>query len=331
VTTLAGLGSSVGSDDGSGAVAQFDYPTGLVSDNAGNLFVADSLNQTIRKVEVATAAVSTVAGLADHGGSSDGTGANARFNFPVALAYDGAGALFVADQSNHLIRKIVLPTAAVTTIAGSASVAASDDGIGPSAHFDAPAALALDGAGNLFVADKAMNVIRKIALVSGTVTTLAGVAGGSGGADGAGTTARFNGPAGLACDGAGNLFVADTGNYTIRKIVLATATVTTLAGTAGVSGGESGTGAAARFLAPTALAMNGAGDLLVADTEDDTIRKVNVATRLVTTVVGHDGRWETVPGPLPAYIAAPAGLAVLPSGDLAITDMEENAVLIARF
>jgi hypothetical protein len=77
--------------------------------------------------------------------------------------------------------------------------------------------------------------------------------------------------------------------------------------------------------------MKGAGDLLVADTEDDTVRKIRVGTGLVTTVVGHTGRWETVPGPLPAYIASPAGLAVLPSGDLAITDLQENAVLIAQF
>jgi len=331
VTTLAGLGSSAGSDDGIGAIARFDYPTGLAGDNAGDLFVADSLNQTIRKVVVATGAVSTLAGLANKGGSRDGTGPAARFSFPVALAYDGAGTLFVADQSNHLIRKLVVATAAVTTLAGAAGVAGSDDGIGTSAHFDTPAAVALDGAGNLFVADKATNVIRAIALSSGAVTTLAGLAERAGSTDGPGTTARFNSPAGLACDGAGNLFVADTGNSTIRKIALATATVTTLAGTAGVPDSDDGAGAQAGFQAPAALAMDASGDLLVADVEDNTVRKVNVATGLVTTVVGHSGRWETVPGPLPAHIAAPAGLAVLPSGDLAITDMDENAVLIAWF
>jgi hypothetical protein len=125
--------------------------------------------------------------------------------------------------------------------------------------------------------------------------------------------------------------VADTGNSTIRKIAIATATVTTLAGTAGITGGGDGTGATARFQTPAALATDGAGNLLVADAQDNTVRKVNVATGLVATVVGHSGRWETVPGPLPAYIAAPAGLAVLPSGDLAITDMDENVVLVAQF
>jgi hypothetical protein len=331
VTTFAGLGSSAGSDDGIGSVAQFDYPMGLVSDNAGNLIVADALGQTIRKVVVATGAVSTLAGLADTGGSRDGTGADARFSFPVALAYDGAGTLFVADQSNHLIRKVVLATAVVTTVAGAADVAGSEDGMGTSAHFDAPSAVAVDGVGNLFVADKGTNVIRKIVLASGIVTTLAGAAGARGSADGSGMAARFDSPAGLACDGAGHLFVADTGNSTIRKIAIATATVTTLAGTAGVMGGDDGMGAAARFQAPAALVTDGAGNLLVADAQDNTVRKVDVATGLVTTVVGHSGRWETVPGLLPAYIAGPAGLAVLPSGDLAITDMDENVVLIARF
>ena len=318
VTTFAGLGSSAGSDDGIGAVARFHYPTGLVGDNAGNLLVADSRNQTIRKVVVATGAVSTLAGLANHRGSSDGTGADARFTFPVALAYDGAGSLFVADQDNHLVRKVVLATAVVTTVAGDANFAGSDDGIGTSAHFDAPAAVALDGAGNLFVADKATNVVREIVLASGAVTTLAGAAGVAGNTDGPGTNARFRAPTGLACDGVGNLFVADTGNQTLRKIAIATATVTTLAG-------------AAQFHTPAALTMDGTGNLLVADTQDNTVNKVNVATGMVTTLVGHSGRWETVPGPLPAYIAAPAGLAVLPSGDLAITDQDENVVMLAQF
>ncbi len=331
VTTFAGLGSSAGSDDGVGAGARFNWPMGLVSDGAGNLFVADALNRTIRKVVAATGAVSTLAGLANQSGSRDGTGADARFGYPAALAFDGAGTLFVADQTNNLIRKVDLATAVVTTVAGEAGIAGSDDGVGTNAHFDSPASLALDGAGNLFVGDTAMHTLRKIALASGTVTTFAGVAGSLGGDDGVGTAARFDDPAGLACDGVGNLFVADSGTYTLRKIVLATATVTTLAGTTGVLGSDDGIGAAARFQMLGALVADGAGNLFVADMQNDMVRKVNVTTGLVTTVIGHAGRWETIPGPLPAYIASPTGLAVLPSGDLAITDIDANAVLIARF
>jgi hypothetical protein len=331
VTTLAGRGRSDGSEDGSGAAARFAYPTGLARDPAGNLLVADSLNHTIRVVTLATGAVRTLVGLAGQGGSRDGTGADARFDFPVGLAYDGAGAVFVADQNNCLIRKVVLATAAVTTIAGSAGMPGSDDGTGGNARFAAPGAVAVDGAGNLFVADTTMHTIRKIAIASGSVTTLAGVAGSPGSDDGVGAGARFSRPAGLACDGTGNLFVADTDNHSLRKIVTATATVTTLGTTLDVPGSDAGSGAAARFQTPAALAIDGAGNLFVADLGDNTVRRVNLASALVTTVVGQTGRWETVPGPLPAYVAAPAGLAVLPSGDLAITDRLENAVLVAQF
>jgi sugar lactone lactonase YvrE len=249
----------------------------------------------------------------------------------VALAYDGSGILYVADQLNHTIRQVVLATATVTTLAGSAGEVGARDGIGEDARFDLPAALALDGAGYLFVADKAAHTIRKIVLATRNVTTLAGTAGIADHSDGVGTAAAFNTPAGLACDGAGNLFVADTGNGTIRKIVIATATTTTVAGTAGNLGYGDGTGAGAQFLTPTALTSDGAGHLLIADTEANTVRRLDVSTGTVTTVVGHPARWETVPGPLPAYVASPSGLAVLPSGAIAISDAYENAVLIAMF
>jgi hypothetical protein len=230
-----------------------------------------------------------------------------------------------------LIRKVVVATAAVTTMAGSAGQAGSDDGIGMAARFAQPSALAFDGAGSLFVADGAMHTIRQIALATAAVTTLAGSAGVAGSDDGVGTNARFHTPSGLACDGAGQLFVADRGNYTIRKIVIATGTVTTLAGAAGEAGTDDGPGTAARFLAPEALTKDRAGNLFVADVEGNTVRHVDVITGVVTTVVGHARRWQIVPGPLPAYIASPGGLAVLPSGDLAITDRLENVVLLARF
>ena len=333
VTTLAGrrLDSSAGSDDGLGEVARFRSPMGLVGDNLGNLFVADSGNQTIRTIAGATGAVTTLAGLAGKVGSQNGTGTDARFNFPVALAYDGTGALLVADQADQVIRKIVLATAAVTTLAGSSGIAGRDDGTGTNARFSSPSALAVDSAGNLFVADRDMHTIRKLELASGAVTTLAGSAGLAGSDDGVRASARFSSPTGLACDQAGNLYVADTGNYTIRKIEINSGRVTTLAGFAGAADATDGMGPAARFLAPGAMTTDGAGNLLVADGEDNAVRRVNLSTGMVTTVVGTARRWETIPGPLPAYMATPAGLAVLPSGELAITDRAEHAVLIAHF
>ncbi|HEX7596810.1 MAG TPA: hypothetical protein VF518_01275, partial [Polyangia bacterium] len=331
MTTLAGRASSAGTSDGVGAAAQFHEPSGLVSDNRGGLLIADSYNQCIRRVDIATGSVTTVAGMVGPGGHRDGTGSEARFNYPAALAYDGMGILFIADQNNHAIRQLVLATGLVTTLAGTPGMEESRNGTGSAAHFITPAGLALDGGGNLFVADLGAHTIRKIALANAAVTTLAGRAGSAGSSDGSGTQARFNGPSGLAYSAAGDLFVADTLNCTVRQIELATGSTTTLAGAAGLCDGGDGMGGAAHFQMPGSLALDSAGRLLVADIRDNTVRRLDVVTGQVTTIVGHSGRWETIPGPLPAYVAAPAGLAVLPSGDIAITDSYENVVLLAQF
>ena len=331
VATLAGSGQISGSSDGMGQSVRFLSPQGLASDGAGNLFVADSGNHTIRKLVFATGEVSTLAGSAGTVGNDDGTGAGARFNSPEGLAYDGTGNLLVADTANHTIRRVVLATGAVTTLAGRAGVPGSADGTGSSARFDAPVALASDGASNLYVADSANHTIRKVGLADGAVTTLAGLAGSPGSDDGTGSTARFTTPFGVACDGAGVLFVADTGNSAIRMVVLSTAAVTTLAGLAGSSGNYDGMGSAARFSTPGAMAYASTGDLFVADSDKNTIRKIHIPTQFVTTVVGSPGRWEVILGPLPAEIASPAGLALAPSGDLVIADQHENALLLAHF
>jgi DNA-binding beta-propeller fold protein YncE len=125
--------------------------------------------------------------------------------------------------------------------------------------------------------------------------------------------------------------VADTLNCTIRRIALATASTTTLAGLVGLCEGSDGRASAAHFQMPGSLALDSSGRLLVADSGDNTVRRIDLATAQVTTIVGHSGRWETVPGPLPAYVASPNGLAVLPSGDIAISDGYENVVLLAQF
>ena len=331
VATLAGSAEISGSSDGIWPSVRFSSPQGLASDGAGNLFVADSGNHTIRKLVFATGEVSTLAGSAGNVGNDDGTGAGARFNSPEGLAYDGTGNLLVADTANHAIRRVVLATGAVTTLAGRAGVPGSADGTGSSARFNAPVALASDGAGNLYVADSANHTIRKVGLADGAVTTLAGLAGNPGSDDGTGSTARFTTPFGVASDGAGVLFVADSGNSTVRMVILSSAAVTTLAGLAGSSGNDDGMGSAARFSTPGAMVYASTGDLFVADSDKNTIRKIQIATQFVTTVVGSPGRWEVILGPLPAEIASPAGLALLPSGDLVIADQHENALLLAHF
>jgi hypothetical protein len=197
-------------------------------------------------------------------------GSAANFYNPSSITTDGTN-LYVADTYNCTIRKIVISTGAVTTLAGSEGVYGSADGTGSAASFSAPRGITTDGT-NLYVADTFSSTIRKIVISTGAVTTLAGTAGVYGSADGTGSAANFNNPFGITTDGT-NLYVADTYNNTIRKIVISTGAVTTLAGTAGVYGSADGTGSAANFNTPFGITTDGT-NLYVADTYNNTIRKI---------------------------------------------------------
>lgn len=176
--------------------------------------------------------LSLLAGRLGGPGNLDGTGTAARFNSPTEIASDGEGNLFVADSGNNTIRWVVIATGAVTTLAGTPGLSGRADGIGAAASFNNPEGIASDGFGNLFVAD--WDDIRQVEIATGGVTTLAGTPGSPGSADGTGAfAANFNSPQGIASDGVGNLIVADSGNNTIRRVVIATAAVTTLAGQGG--------------------------------------------------------------------------------------------------
>ena len=329
VTTFAGTAGWSGSADGTGAAARFNHPTSVAVDGSGNVLVADSDNNTIRKITPA-GMVTTLAGTAASRGSADGTGSVARFYSPSGVAVDGAGNVFVADSVYNTIRKIT-PAGVVTTLAGTARAIGSPDGTGAAARFNAPEGLALDDAGNVFVADSGNNKIRMIT-PGGVVTTLAGAAGTPGGADGTGTAARFNGPQGVTVDRAGNVFVADSGNSTIRKITPA-GVVTTLAGTAAVcslqacsSGSADGTGAAAGFNLPESVAVDGAGNVLVADCGNHTIRKITSAG-VVTTFAGTAGSYGSADGTgAAARFNYPAGVAVDGSGNVFVADGDNNTI-----
>src|SRR5882672_4042764 len=252
VTTLAGRAGFSGSGDGIGAAARFDSPIGVATDNAGNVYVADMFNNAIRKVTPA-GVVSTLAGTAGVFGSADGTGAAASFFFPRGIPTDSAGNLYVSELVNNTIRKIT-PAGVVTTLAGTAGGVGNADGTGAAASFNFPSSVATDSASNVYVAD-GNHTIRKVT-PAGVVSTLAGTSGVSGSTDAAGAAARFNSPAGVATDSAGNVYVADSSNNTIRKIT-SSGVVTTLAGTASFSGGSSdGTGTAASFNFPQGLATD---------------------------------------------------------------------------
>jgi hypothetical protein len=214
VSTFAGLPMTPGSLDGTGSAARFNAPAGVAIDRAGNLFVADSLNDTIRKITPG-GTVSTFAGLALNSGSVNGTGSAARFNLPTGLAVDGFDNVYVADYYNDSIRRIS-PSGVVTTLAGLPGSTGNADGPAAGARFRNPSAVAVDSVGNVYVADRGNHTIRKITS-SGVVTTVGGLAQSAGSADGTAGVARFNAPSGVAVDNRGILYVADSGNHTIRQ------------------------------------------------------------------------------------------------------------------
>jgi sugar lactone lactonase YvrE len=329
VSTVAGSTGDCGSTDGIGEAARFYFPAGLAGDGDGNLFVADRVNRAIRKLDLATRTVTLFAGSPElAGGARDGIATAARFTGPQGMAADGLGDVFVADF--RTIRKIVLATGQVTTLAGAAEDGTAD-GIGAQARFANPIALASDGAGALFVVDQGNFNIRRVDTATGAVTTFAGVTRAGGSADGIGTKALFFNSSGITSDGSGNLYVADTGNHTIRKLVIATAQVTTLAGAATVAGSVDGQGGSARFASPTGIVCDGQGHLFVGDVDNRTIRKVDIASGAVTTVAGTAHQMGVVLGPLPAGLAVPTALAMGPSGELLIADSGENVILAAWF
>ena len=270
-STFAGKAGVASSADGIGSAARFTSPSEVAFDSANNLYVADTGNHTIRKITSA-GVVSTFAGSPGVPGSADGTGSAARFSSPIGVSLDSAGNLYVGDADNDTIRKIT-PAGTVTTLAGKPGVVGSADGTGSNARFSSPRGVVVDAAGDVYVADTFNNTIRKVT-PAGVVSTLAGLAGATGSADGTGSVARFNHPRGVAVDTASNIFVADTDNNTIRRITPAGA-VTTVAGSAGMGGSADGSVFTARFLAPIGITVSSSGDIYLADALNDTIRKIS--------------------------------------------------------
>lgn len=327
ISTLAGTAGQIGSTDATGAAARFNYPLGVAIDATGNIYLADESNHVIRKVTPA-GAVSTLAGTAGLSGNADGNGTAARFKSPSGLAVDSSGNLYVADTLNNTIRKI---TAAgdVTTVAGTAGIAGTTDGTGAAARFNAPQALAVT-ATYLFIADTGNHTIRRLTLSSNAVTTFAGSGGKAGSVDGTGTAARLNFPCGIVADSQNRVWVADSGNNTIRAIT-STGAVTTLAGLPGSAGAADGTGTAARFNEPSGIALfstQGVADLYVLDTENHSLRKVTTAGE-VTTLAGLPGTAGSSDGiASAARFRLPSGLAINAAGTAAIADTANHTLRV---
>ncbi len=297
-------------------VARLNFPYGIVTDAAGNLYIADSGNNQIKKIT--PGGVVTI--LAGSGvlGSADGTGIAAGFDRPWGLAIDAAGNIYVADAGGSKIRKVT-PLGVVSTVAGTGAKG-SNDGPASSATFNNPSGVAVDAAGNLYVTDSDNNKIRKIS-TGGVVSTFAG-SGQFSSDDGNGTAAGFYNPHGITINkNTGFLYVAD-GNNRIRMIS-PNADVTTFAGFN--SGNNDGTGTAASFYFPISIAIDAPGNLYVTDNSNNEIRKVNVAG-YVTTIAG-DGTPGSVDGTgKNASINAPIGIVLAPDGNLYITQGPDNRI-----
>jgi len=333
IVDFAGTGVP-GSNDGPGASATFNVPIGLAIDSAGNIYVAEGLtsgstsNNTIRKITPA-GDVTTFAGTAGQVGSADGTGAAAQFSNPQGVAVDASGNLYVADSDNSTIRKIT-PGGDVSTFAGTAGQTGNIDGTGPAARFTRPNGVAVGPSGNIYVADSGNHTIRKIT-PDGVVTTLAGSQ--IGFADGAGAAAKFKFPNGVAVDADENVYVADFGNQRMR-VVNPAGVVTTLAGS-GLPGSSDGTGSAASFNSPKAVAVgldpiSSQKYIYVADFLNHKIRRIT-ASGVVETIVGK-GLGATDPaGPLPGSIAQPNGITIDPSRGRLYISLDDDRIITTPF
>ena len=322
ITTLAGQTTNGGFADGIGTNAQFFYPYDVATDPGGNVYVADEGNGRIRKLTPA-GVVSTLA---------------QGFSGPEGVAVDVVSNVYVADTSDQVIQKVT-PGGIVTVLAGTIGVTGTGDGTNGNARFNNPWGIAVDSATNIYVADSANSTIRKITPMGANwvVTTIAGLAGSTGSADGTNGNARFNNPGGLAVDTARNLYVADTMNNSIRKITPdATGTnwiVTTLGGHGGISGsgkGGDGSNSNGQFYSPSGIAVDGAGNVYVADTFNDLIRKIT-PQGVVTTLAGllyadasADGYYTN------AQFNLPYGVAVDNAANIYVADTFNHTIRVGR-
>jgi sugar lactone lactonase YvrE len=264
-------------------------PSAIIFDQAGNLYIAETANHVIREVDV-TGNITTIAGNGTQGFSGDnGPATNAQLDSPQGLALDTADNLYIADTHNHVIRKLNLATGILTTIAGTGSPGfAGDGGPATSAHLDLPTALALDKANNLYFADTRNHRIRRIDATTGIITTTAGTGTqGFSGDNGPAIFAAIDSPAGLALDTANNLYFADTHNHRIRRIDAVTGIITTIAGTGSPSySGDNSQATASTLALPHGLAIDAAGNLYLADTQNNRIRRIDATTGIITTIAG---------------------------------------------
>jgi uncharacterized protein (TIGR03437 family) len=327
ITVVAGDGLNRFSGDGGLATAaSLSNPQGVAVDGAGNVFIADSGNYCVRKVTPA-GVVTTVAGNQNYGFSGDGGQATkASMTSPSAVAVGADGSLYISDLGNLRIRKVT-PDGIIATIAGNGLFGSTGDGGSAlKASFQGPQEIALDSAGNIYVADRTNSTIRKIT-TGGTITTVAGsaISPGYSGDNGPATKALLAGPIGVAVDPAGNLYIADSGNNVIREVSAATGNISTIAGTGKPGfGGDGGGALSAMFSNPKGVAVDSSGNLLIVDGDNNRVRRIsagNISTVAGSTLAIGDGGSS-----ISARLSNPSGVAVDLTGNLFIADFAANRV-----
>ncbi|HEY6007873.1 MAG TPA: hypothetical protein VIU40_06070, partial [Geobacteraceae bacterium] len=287
ISTFAGGGAGDWSVATAGCVHN---PGGVAVDGAGNIYIADQYNNRVRKVAAGTGIITTVAGNGVWGYSGDnGPATAAMLKEPRGVAVDGAGNLYIADTTNGRIRKVAAGTGIITTVAGTGNqtYVLGDGGPATAAELYYPMDVIVDSAGNLIIADRDSHRVRRVDAVTGIITSVAGVFGsGYSGDDGPATEASLCQPSGVALDSAGNLYIADTCNDTVRMVAAGTGIITTVVGF-GANGyyGDGGAATDAMLNAPMGVSVDGAGNLFIADTNNNRVRKV--ANGIITTVAGN--------------------------------------------
>jgi sugar lactone lactonase YvrE len=330
ISTVAGNGIAGYGGDGSAAtLAKLNYPTGVTLDGLGNIYIADRDNYRIRKVTASTGVISTVAG---NGNGGDGSAAiTASLNYPTGIALDGSGNIYIADAGSHKIRKITVSTGIISTVAGNGIGTYGGDGSSAtSASLYNPRGVAVDDSGNVYIADCENQRIRKVTALTGIISTIAGNGTfGPGGDGNLATWANLKSPYGVLVDSLGNVFIADAGNQRIRKVTASTGIISTIAGT-GFSGfsGDNIAATLTRLNGPGGIAFDGAGNFYIADASNDRIRKVTVSTGIISTVAGNgnaayggDGNSATS-----ASLSSPNGVAIDGSGNIYIADQYNNRI-----
>lgn len=316
VSTYAGTGLQ-GSTDGNATLASFTFPQGICIDATGNIYVADTTNNIIRKI-TADGIVTTIAGTAGVTGWWNGQGSAAAFYLPIGITVAPNGYLYVADTFNNKIRKIS-PSGEVTTFSGVGS--GNIDGDASVARFSSPQGIVLDSNGNLFIADYGNHKIRKVES-NGFVTTFAGT-GSSGSTDGNGIAASFNRPASITIDGNDNLYVVESFGQKIRKIT-PTADVTTIAGN-GTIGNNNGIGSSANFNYPSGIAIDNSNNLFITDTNNNVIRKIDTNGN-VSTFAGTGSQGFNNGAIDAATFRFPKGITIDQNGNLYITDNYNHSI-----